>query len=255
MMMKHREITMHLKTSTKIILPIIAATLLTGCLNEVSDQRVAEIVEKTLMEKPEIIINSLEAFRENEQAKQVEQQKSALKDQKEALFNDKHSLILGNPDGDVTIVAFKDYRCGYCKKVWPTVQELIKKDKNIRIVFKEYPVLGPASEMASRYALASSLQGNDKYKAFNHGLMKHRGPMDEKTLKKIAASFDIDGEKLAKEANGKFVSDAIAKNRELGQKLAIQGTPAFVVGEELIPGAVPLNYLEELVKKARENKG
>ncbi|MFT6084577.1 MAG: protein-disulfide isomerase [Alphaproteobacteria bacterium] len=239
----------------KILSSIIVATLLSGCLGgNTSDEKIAEIVEKTLNEKPEIIMNALKAFRERETTKQAEQQQKALEGQTEALNYDKHSLVLGNPDGDVTVVAFKDYRCGYCKKSWATVQELLSKDKQVRFVFKEFPVLGPQSELASRYALASSVQGKEEYKTYNDALMKHRGPWDKKTLQEIAKSHKIDSKQLEKDAGGKFVSDAIAANMKLGKALAIGGTPAFVIGKQLIPGAVPLEYLQDTIKKIRAEK-
>lgn len=244
---------------TAMVMPIIAATFLTGCLDQigggnVSDEHISEIVKKTLMEKPEIIIESLEVYRKNEQAKKSEQQKNILEKETKALTDDGYSLVLGNPDGDVTIVAFKDYRCGYCKKSWPTIQELIKTDKNVRVVFKEFPVLGPESEIASRYALASSLQGVEKYKAFNNDLMNHKGPWDAKTLKEIAAKHKLDESGLDKAAGGKFVTDALISNKKLGQGLGLQGTPAFVIGKQVIPGAVPLEFFKEAIEKARKDQ-
>ncbi len=227
-------------------------SLLTGCIGDMSEETVATIVEETLYAKPEIIVKALNSLREREEAKQAESQKEILENASQDLTHDKHSLVLGNPDGDVTVVAFKDYRCGFCKKVWPTVHELIAKDKNIRLVFKEFPVLGPDSELASRFALATSIQGQDKYRIFNDVLMNHPGPWDAQTLKAIAKSKGIDADKMEKDAGEKFVSDAITDNMKIGQALGIQGTPAFVIGKKLIPGAVQLDYLENAVKEARE---
>ncbi len=231
---------------------ILLATLVTGCIGDSSDDKIAKVIEKTLNDKPEIIINALNNYRKNEEAKQIEKQKAILDNASKTLTQDKHSLVLGNPDGDITLVAFKDYRCGFCKKAWPTVQELIAKDRNLRVIFKEFPVLGPESELASRFALASSLQGKDKYTAFNDLLMTHQGPWDAKTLKELATSKGIDADKMEKDAGEKFVSDAVADNMKLGSDLAIQGTPAFVIGKTVIPGAVPLDYLQNAIKEARE---
>lgn len=231
---------------------IVCATLLTGCIGEVSDEKISQIIVKTLNEKPEIIIDALNEYRKREEAKQLEQQKATLEASTAKLSQDKHSLILGNPNGDVTLVAFKDYRCGYCKKSWATLQELIKKDANLRVIFKEFPVLGPESEMASRFGLASSLQGSDKYVALNDAFMQHTGAYDAETLKQIAKSKGIDADRMQKEAGEKFVSDAIADNMQLGTGLGIQGTPAFVIGKTVIPGAVDLAHLENVIKQERE---
>jgi protein-disulfide isomerase len=240
---------MNLKIAT--VSTIILATMMTGCIGDTSDEKIASIVEKTLEAKPEIIINALNNYRQREEAKQIEKQKAVLENATKNLKDDKHSLVLGNPDGDVTLIAFKDYRCGFCKKVWPTIQELIAKDKNLRVIFKEFPVLGPDSELASRFALATSLQGRDKYVAFNDALMTHQGPWNAETLKEIAKSKGIDADKMEKDAGEKFVSDGIAENMKLGGDLAIQGTPAFVIGKQVIPGAVPLDFLQNAIKEAR----
>ena len=136
---------------------ILLATLVTGCIGESSETKISQMIEKVIIEKPELIINALTEYRKREEAKQADTQKEILNNSNEKITNDKHSLILGNPDGDITLVAFKDYRCGYCQKAWPILQELIAKDKNLRVVFKEFAVLGAESEMAARFALASSL--------------------------------------------------------------------------------------------------
>jgi protein-disulfide isomerase len=232
-----------------LLTSIVLMTFVSGCNDE---KKIAEVVEKTLLENPKIIIDAVTKYQQDEQVKQTEKQQETINNASEKLNNDKHSLVLGNPDGDVTLVAFKDYRCGYCKKAWPILQELIAKDKNLRVIFKEYPVLGADSETAARFALASSLQGIDKYKALNEAFILHTGAYDAETLKEVAKSRGIDADKMQKDAGEKYVSDAITENMQLGAGLGIQGTPAFVVGKTVIPGAVPLDYLQEAIKKERE---
>lgn len=243
---------MNFKITTLSVLMV--SSLITGCLGETSDAKIEQVIEKTLNDKPEIIIRALENYKKKEEAKYLEKQKASLEKASDVIAKDDYSLVLGNPEGDITIVAFKDYRCGYCKKVWPTIQELIEKDKNVKVIFKEFPVLGPESELASRLALASSLQGKDKYREFNAALMGHQGPWDMDTLKEIAKSKGIDVAKIEKDAGDKFVSDAIMKNMQLGGDIGVQGTPAFLVGKTFIPGAVDLPHLEDVIKKEREAK-
>ena len=139
-----------------------------------SDAELKQAIEQTIKENPEIIIQALEDYQNKMQQEKVDSQKKALSSAKDALYNDGHSLILGNPEGDVSIVAFKDYRCGYCKRAWASLTELVKEDPNVRIILKEMPILGPKSSLASQYGLASAEQG--KYAEFYDALMRHRGP-------------------------------------------------------------------------------
>lgn len=234
---------------TRVLVCAVIAAIVSGCIDE---KKIAEVLEKTLVDKPEIVVAALEKHRKNEETKQAALQQESLKNAADQLYNDKHSLVLGNPEGDVTLVAFKDYRCGYCKKAWPTLQKAMAEDKNLRVIFKEYPVLGADSETAARFALAASLQGKDKYRAVNESYILHTGAYDAETLKKLAKSKGIDPDKMQKDASEKFVMDAIAENVKLGKALGIKGTPAFVIGNTLIPGAVPLEYLQDAIKKERE---
>ncbi len=169
------------------------------------------------------------------------------------LKKDASSPVAGNPKGNVTIVEFFDYRCAYCKKVFPTVRELLKTDKNVRYVFKEFPILGPDSVTASRAALAVWSLAPDQYLDFHSALMNTHGGLSEVQVLGIAKKIGLDPEKVHKAMADPKITKTIEKNIALAQSLNIQGTPAFIVGDQLLPGAVELDHLRELVSAERAN--
>ncbi|NQU59375.1 MAG: DsbA family protein, partial [Rhodospirillales bacterium] len=144
------------------------------------------------------------------------------------------------------------YRCGYCKKVFPTVQALLKEDGNIRYVLKEFPILGPVSVIASQAALAVWNNTPEKYMAFHTALMTARGQLSEERILSLAEDLDIDTAAIRKGMNDAVVSDELNKNMKLAQSLGIEGTPAFVIGQELAPGAIGMDELKRLISVARK---
>ena len=157
--------------------------------------------------------------------------------------------VAGNPQGDVTVVEFFDYQCGYCKAVQADTQTLIKGDSKLRFVLKEFPILGPASVVASKAALASRGQG--KYVEFHNALMAQRGQLDEAVIMRLAKSVGLDTDRLKKDMDSPDVLKVIAANQALAEKLNIRGTPAFVFGDELVPGAIKLDDMKRLTDAAR----
>lgn len=219
-------------------------------LSEAQADQVRTIVRDYLIANPEVLVEAMEALQAREQAAAAQAQRDALKTHAEQLFNDPGSPIFGNPDGDVTLVEFFDYQCGYCKAVHPSVLKAIEQDKGLRVVMKEFPILGPASVYASRAALASREQG--KYEPFHNALMGHKGKLDEAIVDGIAKAVGLDLEKLKADMAAPAVDDQIKVSMALARALGIGGTPAFVVGDSLLPGAVPLERLKQEIAKARE---
>ena len=160
-----------------------------------SKEAVEKIVHDYIMEHPDVILDAVNQY---QQKTMEEKQKAAVETNREYLFRDERSPVIGNPEGDVTIVEFFDYNCGYCKRVLPTVQELIKEDKGIKVIFKDIPILGPTSETAAKWALAA--QKSNKYFEFHQALMSHKGPITDDTLSKIATDLELDPARLKKEA-------------------------------------------------------
>ncbi|NJO55184.1 MAG: DsbA family protein [Rhodospirillales bacterium] len=159
--------------------------------------------------------------------------------------------MAGRKDADITVVEFFDYRCGYCKKVLPTLQSLMEADPNVRVVFKELPILGPDS---LRGALAAQAVWNiapEKYLPFHVALMQTRGGIDESLIVETARKVGVDPDKLAAAMDDPSVKAKIESNLTLAQKLQINGTPAFVIGDKLLPGAVDLATIKETIADAR----
>ncbi len=212
---------------------------------------VGEIVREYLRKHPEVLLEAIQALREKQEAETRDKAKVALSTRRGELENDPATPVGGNPQGNVTIVEFFDYRCGYCKRVFPAIQELLKADGNIRYVFKEFPILGPESRVASRAALAVWNQDRDKYMAFHTALMSARGSLSEKRVLSIAADTGLDVAKLKAGMADPAIDQALAKTHALARALNINGTPAFVIGDNLIPGAIDIATLKHLVSQVR----
>jgi len=217
-----------------------------------ADQRQAieQVVREYLLKHPEVIVEAIEELQKRERAAEERKGQQGLAQNKDKLFNDPASPIAGNPKGDVTLVEFFDYQCGYCKTVLADVHKLIKEDGKLKFVFKEFPILGPASVMASKAALASRAQG--KYEAYHNALMGHRGQLDEATILKLASSVGLDTDKLRKDMESPEVQQALGANLALAEQLGIRGTPGFVVGDRIVPGAIKLDDMKKLVAEARK---
>jgi protein-disulfide isomerase len=155
----------------------------------------------------------------------------------------------GNPSGDITLVEFFDYNCPYCRRVAPTVTDLIEDDPNLRLVYKEFPILGPGSQFAARAALASRAQG--KYSEFHETLMNAGRQVNEDSVIEIAREVGLDVDRLAQDMEDPAIEAAIARNLALANTLGITGTPSFVIGDEIVPGAVDRATLEGLITQAR----
>ncbi|MSP67854.1 MAG: DsbA family protein, partial [Alphaproteobacteria bacterium] len=177
------------------------------------------------------------------------QQKLVVAALAEELTADPASPVLGNPKGDVTVVEFSDYRCGYCKSVHPTLMELLKRDGNVRLVIKEFPILGPESVEAAKAALAANRQG--KFAAVNERLMAFKGQLTRDAILQVAREAGVDVKRLQADMEAPEIMQALQRNRKLASKLEINGTPGFVIGQKVVPGAIPLEQFEELVKAAR----
>ncbi|CAK0766121.1 DsbA family protein [Azospirillaceae bacterium] len=217
-----------------------------------TDQKAAiqEIIRTYLLEHPEVLMESVQAYQEREQAAEDTKRSQGLSSRKEQLFNDPSSPVIGNPKGDVTLIEFFDYQCGYCKSVRESLLGLINQDKNIRLVMKEFPILSPASTLAAKAALASHEQG--KYWEFHNLLMGNRGPLNEESIMRLARSISLDTDRLRKDMESSQIAAALDNNRKLAEALSLHGTPAFIIGDKVIPGAVDLDSLKRLVAVERK---
>jgi protein-disulfide isomerase len=213
-------------------------------------QAVEHVVEQYLRTHPEIIEETLQILQAKREAEERERVRVVIAARQEDLLNDPNSPVSGNPAGDVTVVEFFDYRCGYCKQVAGAVTQLQKEDANVRVVYKDFPILGETSELAARAALASKVQG--KHLAFHEALLASKNDLIQESLFAIATEVGLDIEQLQTDMQAPLIQSTIDRNRTLARELGISGTPGFIIGTELVPGALDLKDLKSLVAHIRK---
>jgi protein-disulfide isomerase len=212
-------------------------------------KEIEAIVHDYLVNHPEMLIDALQAADEKLKSDAKDKAAQALKDHRHEVFDDPQSPVAGNPKGDVTLVEFFDYRCPYCKQVEPSLEKLLAEDRQLRLVYKEFPVLGPESEVAAHVALAARKQG--KYDAFHRAMMAAKGHVDEAGIYAVASSVGLDIDRLKQDMKAPEVDQQLKANLKLGTALDVAGTPAFVVGDNIVPGAIDLDELKQLIAGAR----
>jgi protein-disulfide isomerase len=208
-------------------------------------------VRAYLLRNPEVILEALQLLEERQRAAEAENLKRVIAERSEEILNDPDAPVGGNPAGDVTLVEFFDYNCPYCRKVAPTVVELEEADPDLRLVYKEFPILGPGSQFAAQAALASRKQG--KYLPFHKALMQATEQVTEQSVLEIARTVGLDTEQLTADMQAPAIQEAIARNLRLANALGINGTPSFVIGQEIVPGAADLGTLQDVIARARQN--
>jgi protein-disulfide isomerase len=209
------------------------------------------VIRDYLLRKPEVLLEAMKTLEDRQRDMAADAARERIGQNAKALRNDPDSFVAGNPNGDVTVVEFFDYRCGYCKQAHPTVSDVVKADGKIRLVLKEFPILGADSVFASRAAIAVLQSQRPKYKAFHDALLETKEPLNEASVLRIAKAQGIDTDKLAAAMKNPDVEKVIRANHALAQNLSINGTPAFIIGDELVPGAIPARQMIELVARAR----
>lgn len=234
---------------------LLSPTVMADGLTDLSDTERTALhaeIRAYLLENPEILIEVTEILEQRQAEQRLANDLKLVAEHREALFEDTHSYVAGNPDGDLTIVEFVDYQCGYCKKVHPEVEALLAEDPNIRLVVKEFPVLGPMSVTASRAAIGVLRdQGPEVYKAFSDALIEHQGRLSETIIVALAEDAGVDLTKLDESGSKQEVADIVLANRDLAIKLELTGTPAFVIGNTILRGYGTVDDLRVLVEKAR----
>jgi protein-disulfide isomerase len=210
--------------------------------NDTQRQEIDKMIRSYIMENPQVILDAVQRMQSQAEEGKKDLAKKNLVASRDKLLNDPNSPTSGNLKGDVTIVEFFDYRCGYCKRVVPTLMKAVKDDGNVRVVYKELPILGPKSV----WELAP-----EKYEAFHTALMANKGSFSEFKIHSIASNLEIDGNAVIKSMKSDSIEADLGENHALAQSLGISGTPAFIIGNELVPGAVDLETLKGLIKKAR----
>jgi protein-disulfide isomerase len=230
---------------------MVAATALAARAEEPDDltvEQIERIVREYLLREPQVIYDALQELQRRQAEAEAARQQAAIADNQSELLDDPTSPVGGNPEGDVTLVEFFDYRCAYCRRVVASMRALLDEDQDLRVVFKELPVLGPDSERAARAALASRRQGG--YVPFHFALMAAED-LSLPGIRAAAEAVGLDADRLEADMTAPEVNAAIQANYALANELGIEGTPAFVIGSQLIPGAVDKARLEQLIRDAR----
>lgn len=212
---------------------------------------IQKLIRETLLKNPEIIVQAVQELRRRQEEAKAAALQSTLKAKRSELLSNTSDPVVGNPKGNITIVEFFDYNCGYCKRVKGDLDAVVSKDGNIRVVYKEFPILGAGSHYASLAALASMRQG--KYEKFHNALISFRGRLGEPQVLAIAKAVGLDVAKLKADMKDKAIAEKIKENHELAKSLGITGTPAFVIGNQLVPGAVPAAEIVKHVADARSD--
>lgn len=215
-----------------------------------SREEVGSIAGAHLRENPEIVVEAIRAYQQREQEAEQNARLEIVQANWEEIAHSPGDPVLGNPDGDVTLVEFFDYRCGYCRRAFPEVQALHQNDPNLRIVLKEFPILGPVSVFASRASLAAAKQ--DLASEFHTATMQAEGELTEDRVIEIARQVGLDIDRLRRDMDDPEIDEIIERNYALAEKLGIRGTPAFLTRTEIIPGAVGRERLKAVVEQARE---
>jgi protein-disulfide isomerase len=219
---------------------------------DVSDDRIKALIAETLRDNPELILEALQALEARQAEAEAAAAAAVLTNERALLERDPNAPVLGNPDGDVTVVEFFDYNCPYCKRAMPEIDALLAQDGQIRLVLREWPILSEGSALAARAALAARKQG--KYPEMHDALMNLRGKLEADTVMRIAGEVGLDLEKLKADMQSPEVEEHIATSMRLADALGFNGTPAFIVGDQLIPGFVEKAQLAEAVASARQTE-
>ena len=247
---------MPLLKSAFLTAALLLASLLPGQAEEMTPaERLAfrAEVRAYLLEHPEVLTEAIAILEDRQAADAAALDVRRLAENQAAIFQDAASWVGGNPDGDVTIVEFMDYRCGYCRKAWSEVDELVSSDGNIRFVIKEFPILGEASDLSSRFAIATlQLAGPEAYKTAHDALITLRGEATKPVLERLAGDLGLDAPAIMARMAAPEVTSVIEAYHALAQTLDISGTPTFVLQGTMLRGYVPLDDMRQIVRDARK---
>jgi protein-disulfide isomerase len=221
--------------------------------NDGQRKEMESIIKDYLLANPELLKEMTQILDQKEKLAENEQRKGALVSNAEQIFHDKTDFVAGNPSGKVTMVEFFDYNCGWCKKGFPEVISLLDSDKDLRFVLKEFPIFGEDSEYAARAAIAAIRQG--KYWDLHLAMFKHEGKITKDSVDEIAAGIGLKMDQLKKDMEDPAIAEILVRNRNLAESLAINGTPAFIIDDRLVPGYLPKTELASAINDVRAKGG
>jgi len=235
----------------KLLLASTALFLLplSSFADSLSEDRVKELVLEAIRDNPGIVLEAIQMIEKREKTAKAFEVKQVLTSNRDALERDPNAPVFGNPEGDVTVVEFFDYNCPYCRRVKPHMEALLDADKNVRVVYREWPILGEGSVFAARAALASREQG--KYDEFHWAMMELKGRVEKPDVVQAAEKLGIDTAQLRRDMESLKINEHIETSMRLARSLGFNGTPSFVIGEALAPGLIEADQMIEMVNQAR----
>ena len=241
---------------------VLACATLIGCgvapgnqseaFSDNQREEIEQIVRDYLIENPKVLEEMIAALEEERRVEAAANAQEGIRENSDALFSPDPVFVAGNPDGDVTVVEFFDYRCGYCRAAVDGIRKLLEEDGNVRLVLKEYPVLGPASLEAAQAAMAAARQG--KYVEFHWALMELDEPINNDSIMRVAGQLGLDLNRLQEDMESDEIAVQLGENIQLAGELGINGTPNFIFGDTIVPGAIPYEAMVDYVKQARNGK-
>ena len=215
-----------------------------------------EAVREYLLSNPGVLMEAISVLEQREAEERAAAEVAMISHLSDEIFNDDHSYVGGNPDGDVVLVEFIDYRCGFCRQAHPEITQLLENDGNIRKIIKEFPILGEESVEASRFAISVlQVDGPEAYQDINNTLIAHRGTFTRATLERIARDKGLSARKIMRRMDSEEVTSVIRANHALAQRLEINGTPGFVFRDRMIRGYLPLQQMQQTVLEVRTGQG
>ncbi|GJM02288.1 MAG: outer membrane protein [Rhodomicrobium sp.] len=255
--MPHLYLTSSLKNMSKLIaiglasaLLMVSAPLQAKTYDAEEKAAIKDVVKEYLLENPGIIREALEELERRTAEEERNRQQKLISENKDLLVNPEYSHVAGNKDGDVTVIEFFDYNCPYCRQSLKDIVKLMENDKNVKIVLKEYPILGEASKVASLAALASRKQG--KYMEYHTALLSAKGRINKSSIISIAKKVGLDIDQLEKDMVSKEVENELQKNIDVGIKLGINGTPTFIFNDRVVPQVLPYEAMQQVIAKLRK---
>jgi protein-disulfide isomerase len=233
---------------------LAAAPALAQSFNNAQRGEIESIIKEYIIAHPEVLQDAMAELEKRQNAADLEKQVTGVKQNKEVLFNSTHQVTLGNPKGDVTMVEFFDYNCGYCKKAMGDMLTLLKTDPNLKVVLKEYPVLGPGSLEAAQVAVAARMQDKTgkKYLDFHQRLLGGHGPADKARALAAAKDAGFDIARLEKDMASDEVRETLKENMKVADAIGLNGTPSYIIGSDVVIGAQGYDVLKEKVDAARK---
>ena len=242
-----------LKPTPSVSTPLEPSTTVKQEPQEFPQEKIELTIKEYLMNNPEVIVDAVEQLQKRKMQEMDLKVSGYINEQKSEIKDGTSSPVIGNSNGDITIVTFYDYNCSYCEKGDKNINELLEQDSNIKVILRPFPILGEASVYAAKVALAVNALDPSKFNAVHAGLMR-MSPINREAVGSLLASESIDLEKLTAEMDRPEIKNAITKNFELARNLRIQGAPAYIINSKLMPGLLDVSTFKEVIAQVRAEK-